>query len=440
MPTRKLAVALVLLVTAAACEKVTHENIDKWKGTEQGPKKLERALKDAKLDADLRAHAGEALVQIDKLAVVNDTLKAMGDDARSAIVEKLTARLWNDAKFTEQDQKPTAHQVKAKDALFELRVLASGKSKDEIDGYLLDWLTDGGFYEERAVEGNHHGDEIGKTLGERAAPKLIAAARHILDTPPDKDGRVLPFGKNLLAGLANTGSADAVGLLLDLVEHPRKLQDTLAGEAMQAMYVAYCNDPVDHPDEPAVSPHGLLPNAKRFEKLAVDPETPNRNEIHEILAKIPKPDCIPPLAELTGMGDEMPGHLRAVQYGLACGGADAVIPLAMNLPADAFEEGVITKYFVMMIPEAERPKAAGPARALLSDPKATWVAKDVGIEILAVVGGKADAAKVRELAKDKSKLKGWWGKQDDKPKKEQKPDYTLGERAAAVADLLEKKQ
>jgi hypothetical protein len=330
--------------------------------------------------------------------------------------------------------------VKAKDALFELRALAAGKQQETIDGYLLDWLTDGGFYEERAVEGNHHGDEIGKSLAERAAPKLIAAARKILDTPPDKDGRVLPFGKNLLAGLANTGSADAVALLLDLAEKPRKLQPELGGDAMQALYVAYCNDPVDHPDEPHVDPHGLLPNAKRMTAMAVNVDTPNRNEIHEILAKIPKPDCIGVLASLAGMGDEMPGHLRAVQWGLTCGGADAVVPLALALPEDSFEEGVIKRYFVMMIPEAERPKAAAPARALLSNEKATWVAKDVAIEILAVVGGKDDAAKIRELAKDKSVLKGWWGDQTDKPKKDQKPAYTLGERASAVADLLEKKQ
>ena len=40
-------------LASMACEKASHDNIDKWKGTERGPGKLEDALKDKGLEVAL---------------------------------------------------------------------------------------------------------------------------------------------------------------------------------------------------------------------------------------------------------------------------------------------------------------------------------------------------------------------------------------------------
>jgi len=50
---------------------------------------------------------------------------------------------------------------------------------------------------------------------------------------------------------------------------------------------------------------------------------------------------------------------------------------------------------------------------------------------------KEDAALVRKLAGDKTRLRGWWGDQSDRPKRERKSTPTLGQEARKVAQELE---
>ena len=61
---RKYPLALLLL-SVVACDKPSHENIEKWRGTMKGPEKLLATLQEAGLDPDLRAHAAQVLVARD---------------------------------------------------------------------------------------------------------------------------------------------------------------------------------------------------------------------------------------------------------------------------------------------------------------------------------------------------------------------------------------
>lgn len=430
-----LATLLVATLAQSGCEKPSHANIDKWRSTDKGPGKLLDALGKDGLDPDLRAHAAQALVAIEKAAEVKVALTAPGlsDKDRAEILAKLVVRLWNDAKLTDDVHLPTAAQVRAKDALFMLRALAAGPDRDEIDGYLVDWLTGGGHFQDLRALGEYHGELVVRTIGAKAAPKLMAAARALAADPADGKSFVI-VPDDLLLGIAYTGAPDAVGFLVDLAEKEHH-DDTLAQRAIGALYVVF----VVNKEPPLVDPAGLRPHVPRFKALAKKGIEYNFGELanpaFELLAQAGKPDCIAPLVELAHL-DSKVARWEAVQMGLRCAGADGVVPMAEALPQDdTYELGILEKYFWDKIVEVG-PGVAAPARTLLGSQ--SWVARLTGIHVIARVGGAKDAAELRKLAKDPVKARGWWGEPDDK-KEKKKPEPTLGELALAAANKLEKK-
>jgi hypothetical protein len=426
---------LVAAMLVMACEKPSHENVEKWRATVKGPSKLADALKDSSLDADLRAHAAQALVSLDKSDAVEGALGGMPDAERQPVVEKLAPRLWTDSKLTEELQVPTAKQLAAKDALFGIRVYANDKTREEIDGYLIDWLS--GYYEGRATLGRHSGEKIIRTIGAKAAPKLMAAAKAIL-ADPGTGSQVAKLGDNLLLGIAYATSPETVEFLLRLADKPQGIDETLPTperiqvRAMGALYQVYAvNQEAPRADRKLLAPHtGLL------QAIAASDEQPgeNVNVAYDLIAAVGAPECVAPMKVLAGVKDE-PRRWRAVQYGLRCGGTDAIVPMAEALPPDAsYEEGILSKYFWDKIADLG-PGAAAPARQLLGSK--SWVARLTGVRILERFGSKTDAAALRKLQGDATRARGWWGKD---PKEKKKPEPTLGALASAAANKLEMKR
>ena len=111
----------VLAVAVAGCEKPSHENIDRWRGTVKGPGKLSKALTDEDLDPELRAHAAQALISLEKLDEVEATISELEGGTKMAVLAKLIPRLWDDSKLAEELAMPTSKQLLAKDAMFALR-------------------------------------------------------------------------------------------------------------------------------------------------------------------------------------------------------------------------------------------------------------------------------------------------------------------------------
>ena len=73
---------IVIAVTSVGllgCEKVSHDNLDKWMTTENGVAKLKGALRDPDNDKDLRAHAAHNLIvhQQAHIVAVKDALDGM---------------------------------------------------------------------------------------------------------------------------------------------------------------------------------------------------------------------------------------------------------------------------------------------------------------------------------------------------------------------------
>ncbi len=423
--------------TLFACSKASHDNVEKWRNTEEGPKRLAAALADADVDIDIRAHAAEALISLGHVDEVKPLVANMSPEVRNALFAKLTPRLWSVAKIVEADQAPVGKQLRAKDGLFELRTFAEGAQRDEIDNYLLDWLTAGGFYDERAGMGDNTGEKIVRALGLKAGAKMVQVGAEILKNADQGKKGILPLSKTTLEGIAFTGAPEAVGFLIEVGEKPQ-LQEGLQVQAMTALYTAY----VVTTDEPRPDILGLVPHLDRLKKMAFSEEMPgeNVNISFELIAAVPSPACLQPLVYLATHRTFIM-RLRAIDFGMRCGGPQAIVPLAEALPDGEYEQRIIEKYFVKKIDDSVLPNAADAARTLLGS--RSWVARFVGIEILARAGSKADAAKLRALAGDKTKIRGYWGLQDPaelaEQKKAAKPEPTIGQRAAQVADLLEKK-
>jgi hypothetical protein len=437
--TRALSLALAWAVVLGACEKTTHENIDRWATTQKGPDKLKAALRDPSLELDLRAHAGQNLIRTGELDHVLDALKAMPAEQRGAVLAMLVPRLWEDARLSGELAVPTPAQSAAKDALFDLRGLAEGELLATLDGYLIDWLT-GGYYAGLARTGRTHGEIIVRAVGATAGPKLVRSAKALLVSSAGKDGVQYKLEDPLLLGLAASGSPEAVGFLLDLlsVQHNDK---ELPRRAMNALYMGYIDngERFDLADRAALSPH-----LDRLVRLAEDETRDSRtvNDVIRLIAAAGPPACVKPLTELMGFSHEAQNFLWvSANAALRCGKSQALVPVAEALPRGrgyALEEleGALLE---PMIALDDKQAVAGQARALLGSE--SWTARVIGLELLGRLGieesAAADAEEVRKLAPEKTALKGWWGDQSEVPKRARKADPTLGQRAEAVAKMLD---
>jgi hypothetical protein len=416
----RVALTTLLFALAAACDSPTRERVDRWRGTVDGAQKLAAAVADADVEPSLRGRAAAHLVALGEAAAV---MKALGPTPPPAVVEAVAAALWSDARIASELQVPTPGQVAAKDALFDLRAVATGASRDTIDTHLTEWVT--GFYEGRADLGRHRGDAVLSAVGARAAPPLRAALDDVLAAAAPDAQRFTAVHAQLLAGLSLAG-APGIATLLDLTERKlaaRHPDETLRVRAIAALHETYVRRarPTD----------ALVPFLPRLAAIAGDVKAPPTaaNMAFDLIAATRAPHCLPPLAGLAAHPDANRVWV-AVTQALACGGADAIVPIAEALRADReYDYDIIEKYLWGAIAKLGA-AAAPPARALLGS--SSWLARLTGVQVLAAVGDRADAARLRDLQGDGATLRTLRGS-DTKGA----GAATLGEVARRVADKLE---
>lgn len=437
MPHRKIltivvaAIACCLLFTA--CEKTSHESIEKWETSKKGMGKLKSAFTDRSLDPDLSAHAAEVLLRKLEDTYVRTTFEQMEPGRRAKVIEKLAPRLWAMARVEGEMTAPSQRQMMAKDALVDLRAWAETATRDQIDGYLTDWLT-GGYYEGRAAAGRHTGAQIIRMLGPRAGERLIAEANRVIASP-DQGGKRRKIGDELLLGLAVSGSPEAVKLVLDIFAMDRG-DSTLPDRAMAALYRAYLDSGGQYPLAEAAA---LQPHVARLAEIAKDDVNSPQiaNDSVALLRAAGLPHCLEPLLGMIAHPHRNPRFLWvAVNNSLRCGGPGAMARIAEALPTggsyDHRDLGGAT--WANLGALGQRDELVAAARAMLAS--RSWVARWIAVESLGALQAKSDADQVSKLAADKTRLVGFWGDQKDVPKAERKADPTLGQRASEIAATL----
>jgi len=338
----------------------------------------------------------------------------------------LAPRLWDIARVESERELPGKSQVGAKDALVRLRRWADEPTRQQIDGYLIDWYC-AAAYEDRARAGFATGASVMRMVGPAAGRKLIAVVNGVI-AAPGQDRVRNRVGDQLLLGLAATGTPDAVKYVLDLARMDRG-DPTLASRGLSALYKAYVA-----PDgfEPA-DRGALVPNLPALVAIARDDRMSGRpaNDAVALIQAVGPPRYLAPLAGMLGAPHpDSRFKFVVVQSALRCGGPAAVVDVVRALPAGAYAQdeidGAISGEIARMTP---RDQAQAAARALLGVPStlAMWV----GIEALGAMKASDDAPRVAALASHREPLVGYWG-----PRGEGKPDPTLGQRAREISTQL----
>jgi len=428
------AVLLCASLCLGGCEKTSHKNLDKWMGTEKGPGKLKKALNSGKHDAKLRAHAASNLIRIAQLKDVQEAFKKMDASDRTAILTELVPRLWKLARLDNAMAAPQTIHMKAKDALFHLRTYADAANKDKIDNYLIDWLT-GGYYDGRAKSGSVAGSAIIGTIGAKAGARMRTVLEKALAAPDDKRFEIqLPT----LLGVALTGEAKSVDLLLKSA-HTDLGRPKLAARVYSALYAAYIK-PINKYYKPA-NPAALKPHMKRLQSVMLGGDKFVDTAI-QLIAAAGAPECLGPLVQGVARDDSrLVLRYVSAQNALKCGKLKAVIRVAEAFPTSGSynKDDLGARLWVDMVRLKPSAAVAKQARTLLNSD--SWVAKLTGMEVLSRLKladtAAADAKLVAALAKDKTKLRGWWGDQDEVAKSKRKKTPTLGQRAKEVAKVLE---
>ena len=426
---------LLLGFALGGCDSPSHENLDKWMRTKNGPDKLRAALSDSK-DPDLAAHAAFNLLRKKLDSEVKPRLEKLPPERRAAVIEKLVPRLWDMARVEGEMTVPNGDQALAKDLLVDVRELSTGAARAQIDGYLLDWYTSG-FYDARAQPGRYPGASVVRTLGSAAGERLIPIVDSILAKALVGAER-LRVSDELLLGIAASGSPASVKYLLDLaaVDRGDKGDKTLGKRAISALYRAYV-DPGGL--FPVAEPAALVPHAQTLVGFAKsDQEGQVINDAIALVRATGKPTCLEPLVAVVAYPhSQVIYRYIGASAALQCGGASAIAPVLAALPDNASYSrqqlgGSVWTVIAKLddraaVLEALRAQAKGERRL------GKWVA----IEALAMLRSTEDLALIQSMQGDRRKLTGFWGNQEDVPVKDRKAEPTLGARAQEIANDLQ---
>jgi hypothetical protein len=419
---------IAILAFTLACEKVDHDNIERWSHTSKGPTKLRKALTDESIDADLSAHAAATLIKRGDDLDAYSAFEAMVPVRRTEVIARLAPRLWDIARIEAEKDLPSSTQVVAKDALVRVRKWADDATRQQIDGYLIDWYCVSS-YEGRAQVGANLGATVMRQVGPPAAKRLVSVVNSVVASP-GQDKVKNKIGDELLLGLAATASPDAVKYVLDIARMDRG-DPTLATRALAALYKAYV--------DPAglfvvADPQALVPSLPAIVDIAKDDAQDSRtaNDALALIRAVGAPRC---LASLVGIVAAPHRNSRfkyvAANNALRCGGTRAIVDVVRALPdtgAYAADQVIaaISGEIARMTP---RDQVQTAARALLGEH--STVARWVGMEALAAMKSTEDAPRIAALANNRERLIGYWGERG-----EGKEDPTLGQRARQLAGEL----
>jgi hypothetical protein len=186
MLNRRRAAALAGLMFVAAGCGVNDDDIEHWKHTQRGPRKIMTVLVGSSYGEPLRVHAARALVEMkhpnaNGLDVLALAMQQMPAAEREGIVHALLPELQRmmTAPAATPVPAPTEPQIKAKDAAYVLlrgdgrASFASSEDRAALANLILDWvLAD---FNQRALAGSYTAEQIVNAVGPTASDRLTRA-------------------------------------------------------------------------------------------------------------------------------------------------------------------------------------------------------------------------------------------------------------------------
>jgi HEAT repeat protein len=430
---RHFAAVSLFLVWGVACESTSSESINTWKGTQKGPDKIEAALRNASVPANLRAEAAAALVDIGRPEKVDEILSGLQASERWEILKPLVDLY---LKGMASPQVPKARD--ARDGLFSVRQYTQPEDQKRIDTALLQSIEKD-LSEGRFTGGRHSLDKMLSAIGPASGPMLVRLLGDpkapyrglaellvkVCDEPTrDKGGAALlgrisggrPIPNDMWISLGLLGGTTVTDFLAT------KMQKGTADEAIAA---AKAMQQSRFPSQLALALK-IAGDAKANKEL--------RGEAFGVIEKIGGPEAEKGLLRIIAEDKDELVRYRAHEAALEVGKADAIIPALQAFSGKlSFKREDVVDFLVKDISKIG-PKAKPQVLAALASPSA--LARMTAVLALEAplpsnpkghLGSAEDAAALAKLAEDKATLKGF------------PTGVTVGVEAKRVAALLQGK-
>ena len=434
MAMRPPAVVVALGLAALACDSPTSDRIERWKGTEKGPDRIEAALASASVPTNLRAEAAAALVDIGRPEKVDSLMATLAAGERWEILKTLVEIY---IKGMSSPKVPKARD--ARDGLFSVRQYAPPEERNRIDTVLLASiekdLVDGRF-----AGGRHSLDKMLSAIGGASGPMLVRllgdpktpyrGLAELLVKVGDQAAR--DQGGAALVGRITGGGAVpndmwiSLGLVggkaaTEFLSH--KLRKGSVEEAVAAAKA------LQQSRFPSVLPLALT--------IASDPKANKelRGEAFGVVEKIGGPEALAGLVRIIAQDKNDIVRYRAHEAALEAGKAEAILPaLQAFSPKLSFKREDVVDFLVKDISKVG---AQAKPQVLAALASASPLARMTAVLALEAplpsnpkghLGGPEDAAALLKLAGDKGTLKGF------------PAGVTVGAEARRVAELLANKR
>jgi hypothetical protein len=180
--TKMIILCSAVAVSLAGC-KVDSDDVQQWKGTVKGPRRLVAVIGSDRYANELRTEAALAIVEMDRsdidaLALLKralDDLRGQDPAASETIVGGMIPRL--EALLAQEpdaaDTSPDPVQVRAKDAAYMVIPYAPEDTKDALIRAVVGWYS--ADFEGRSLAGDYSAEQVTRALGSDAAGMLVDA-------------------------------------------------------------------------------------------------------------------------------------------------------------------------------------------------------------------------------------------------------------------------
>ncbi len=182
---QRAALTAAIMLAISGCN-VTDADIEHWKHTQRGPRKITTVLVENRYDQAMRVHAARALIEMKHpnasgLELLQGAFQSMAPTDREPIIHTLVTELQGmlQSQGAAAAQGPTEAQIKAKDAAYVIlrgdnhTSFANAEDRTALSTLVLDWvLAD---FNTRALAGSYTAEQIVQAIGPSSVDRLTQA-------------------------------------------------------------------------------------------------------------------------------------------------------------------------------------------------------------------------------------------------------------------------